>query len=271
MLSKLRRFFKYYVGADTIYNIHSPFVFEFMIDVLDTKKEYYVYNALEHERKLLLSNKSTINITDHGAGSKTNSQLTRTIMDIAKNVVSNKNKCRILFNLVNKFGPRNILELGTSLGIATMYMSKASHKSTIYTIEADPAIYKLALTLFERNQMKNIIATNNTFENALSSILDKIEVVDLAFIDGNHSYEATMYHYTLLKARSSQDTILVFDDIYWSDEMMQAWNKIKADKDVTCTIDIFDLGFVFFKKEIEKQNFKLIDFWKKPNRIGLFG
>ncbi|MFM2393819.1 MAG: hypothetical protein RLZZ546_1801, partial [Bacteroidota bacterium] len=125
MIGKLIRFFKYYIGADTIHNVHSPFVFDFINDVLDTSKEYYVYNSLEHERKILLSNTHKVSIKDFGAGSKTNESKERVIGELAGKVVSNKTKCRILFSLVNKFKPKQIIELGTSLGLSTLYMSKA--------------------------------------------------------------------------------------------------------------------------------------------------
>ncbi len=242
------------------------------MDVLDTSKQYYVFNALAHERKMLESNHKSISIEDFGAGSKAGSNgKTKVISSIATSAVSNDKKCRILFNLVNKFSPQTTIELGTSLGMSAMYMAKAKLGNQLYTIEADPNIYKLAHLIFERNNLPNVHAINDTFDNALPSLLNKIDKLDFAYIDGNHSYEATIKYFKLLKSKSHEKSIMVFDDIYWSDGMAKAWNEIKANKDVVYTIDVFDFGFVFFDKNIgEKKDFTLIDFWKKPYRIGVF-
>ncbi len=272
LLSKLFSYISYYRKADTVHNVHSPFVYDFIFDILDTSKYYYAFNPLEHERKILLSNKNMISIQDFGAGSKTDTGKRRSITSIASQVVSNKKKCRLLFNLVNKFAPSITVELGTSLGLSTMYMAKANSANKIFTIEADPNVYKLAHLLFERNNVPNVKAINGTFDNVLPTLLEDLHHIDLAYIDGNHQYESTMKYYKMLKSKCHKGSILVFDDIYWSADMTKAWNQIKASKDVVYTIDIFDMGFVFFDPDIgEKKDFVLIDFWKKPYRLGLFG
>jgi len=51
---------------------------------------------------------------------------------------------------------------------------------------------------------------------------------------------------------------LVFDDIHWSAEMEKAWLEIKSHPSVQYTIDIFFLGFVFFRPDFKvKQNFSI--------------
>ena len=270
MLDKIARYFNFYRQATTVHHMHSPFVFDFVQNVLDDKKRYYIFNALEHERRILLSNKNKITLTDYGAGSKTGQGREKSIGAIASGVMSNKKKCHILFNLVNAFQPGTVIELGTSLGLSTMYMAKANEKSVVYTIEADPAIYKLARLLFERNNVPNIHLINDTFVNVLPDLLKKVEKVDLAYIDGNHSYEATINHFNLLLNRCHSKSIFVFDDIYWSDQMLKAWEEIKNKQEVAFTIDTFDFGFVFFDNMMPKQHFKYIEFFKKPFHIGLW-
>jgi predicted O-methyltransferase YrrM len=242
-----------------------------MLDVFDTNKVYYAFYKIEQERKSLLTNHTKININDLGAGSLTTSHATRTISNIAINVVSNEYKCRMLFNLVNKYLPKNIIELGTSLGISSLYISMASKYSNVYTIEGDKEIYNIANNLFQKNHITNIKNINASFDEALPKILNEIPTVNMAYIDGNHSYEATMRYYNMLKSKSNNNTILVFDDIYWSDGMTKAWKDIINKDEVRYSIDTFDLGFVFFDDVMPKQHFKLIQYWKKPWRIGLWG
>jgi predicted O-methyltransferase YrrM len=272
MLYKAKKYLSYYFKADTVHNVHSPFVYEFILDVLATDKEYYAYNPIEHERRILLSNSNMIETTDFGAGSAKMKTKQKSISDIAKHVLSPQHKCRLLFNLVNKYEPDTTIELGTSLGISSMYLAAARQVNQLYTIEADPIIWKLANVLFERNKVKNITSVNGTFEDKLPMILENLDTVDLAYIDGNHTYQGTMSSYRMIKEKCHAHSIMVFDDIYWSSGMTQAWEEIKKDKDVIYTIDVFDYGFVFFDKAIgDKRDFTLIDFKKKPYRIGLWG
>jgi predicted O-methyltransferase YrrM len=85
-----------------------------------------------------------------------------------------------------------------------------------------------------------------------------LSTVDFAFIDGNHRKEPTEKYFNELLAKTNNDSILVFDDIHWSREMEAAWDTIKNSPAVTCSIDLFFIGIVFFRKEFkEKQHFKI--------------
>jgi predicted O-methyltransferase YrrM len=90
----------------------------------------------------------------------------------------------------------------------------------------------------------------------LPILLDKVREVDLVFVDGNHRLEPTLRYFEWILNHSNEHTIIIFDDIHWSEEMELAWKKISQHPTVTCTIDLFFLGLVFFKKEFKsKQNF----------------
>ena len=268
-MDHILRYWEYYRKADTVYNVHSPFIYDFINNVLDVSKNYYAFNALEHERRMLLANSSAVQIVDHGAGSRKKEEMP-TIASIAKKSVSPPSKCRILFNLVNYFRPQTLIELGTSLGLSALYMSRANQATHIHTIEGAPEIHRLARLLFEKNHAYNIHAYKGTFAEQLPLVLSSNPVVDMAYIDGHHNYEATMSNFNTLLPHLHKNAIVVLDDIYWSTPMARAWNEIKALPQVAMTIDTFDYGFVFFNPDVEKQHFVYIDYLKKPWRIGLF-
>ena len=55
-----------------------------------------------------------------------------------------------------------------------------------------------------------------------------------------------------------EHSILIFDDIHWSQEMETAWEEIKKDESISLTIDLFFIGIVFFRKEqLVKQDFTI--------------
>ena len=66
-----------------------------------------------------------------------------------------------------------------------------------------------------------------------------------------------MRNFTCCLPFIEESTILVFDDIYWSRDMTQAWETILKDSRVIVSIDCFNLGFIFFRKEQPKQHFRI--------------
>ncbi|RKX17359.1 MAG: class I SAM-dependent methyltransferase, partial [Candidatus Zixiibacteriota bacterium] len=104
---------------------------------------------------------------------------------------------------------------------------------------------------------KNINLIISDFSETLDKLNETKQNFDFVFIDGNHRYNATLDYFKKLKILTHSNSILVFDDIHWSSDMQQAWQTITADKSVTLSLDIFQFGIVFFKKELSKQHFVL--------------
>jgi predicted O-methyltransferase YrrM len=158
--------------------------------------------------------------------------------------------------LAKHYQPKNVIELGTSLGITTAYLSKANSSAEIITIEGSTAIATIAEQNFQKLNCQNIEVTNGNFDNVLPTAISHLSSIDLAYIDGNHRFEPTLNYFEQLLTEKNNDSIFIFDDIHWSKEMERAWEKIQTHPAVRCTIDIFFLGFVFFRQEFkEKRHF----------------
>lgn len=95
------------------------------------------------------------------------------------------------------------------------------------------------------------------FDSVLPNLLPTLAPLDLVFIDGNHSYEATIRYFEMLLSKVHNESIFIFDDIYWSEGMKKAWNEIQNHPSVQCTVDIFRWGIVFFRKEMQKEHFTI--------------
>jgi predicted O-methyltransferase YrrM len=254
----IKNYLRYYLTASNSkgHGMHSPFVFDFILHVLNDKKNYTPPNEVEYLRKELLENDTTITIDDLGAGSRKQLSKQRTVSSLAKNAVKPKKYSQLLFRLAKHYQPKNIIELGTSLGITTAYLSKANSTGEIITIEGSPEIAAIAKVNFKKLACSNIQLINGNFDNTLPTAISQLSTIDLAYIDGNHRLEPTLNYFEQFLSRTNNNSILVFDDIHWSKEMEQAWEKIKAHPSVRCTIDIFFLGFVFFRQEFkQKQDF----------------
>ena len=252
-LTLANKYLRYYLTAANGrgHGIHSPFIYRFVRDVLNDKKKYYTYAAIEEARKRLLKDDKVIEVEDKGAGSSVSKSSQRKINDIARAALKSPKYAQLLFRIVNYYQPSHILELGTSLGITTAYLAFAKPDAKITTIEGSPAIAAKALENFNRMDLTNINLVTGDFKHALQPALEQLSTIDLAFIDGNHRKEPTLQYFEEILKHSHADTILVFDDIHWSAEMEDAWTVIKRHAAVTCTVDLFFLGLVFLKNEFK--------------------
>lgn len=261
MYSSLAIAFKYLHYYRTAMNgkghgMHSPFVFNFILDVLQNRQVYSPPPHLETLRKNLLSDNRKLNITDLGAGSGTGNAKQRTVRQVAATAIKPAKYSQLLYRLVHRYQPATILEMGTSLGLTTAYMAAAHLPARIVTIEGSSAIRSIALENFAVLQFNNVHSIEGNFDIVLPQLLQESSHFDLAFIDGNHRYVPTINYFNQLQSHAHNDTILVFDDIHWSAGMEKAWEEIKKHPAVRCTIDIFFMGFVFFRNEFkEKQDF----------------
>lgn len=252
------KFFHYYLTASNGkgHGMHSPFVFEFITKILNDKTRYSDYDVVERLRKGLLKDQTILSIEDFGAGSSVSKTNQRSIASITRNAAKPKKYGQLLYRMVKNYQPATILEFGTSLGITTSYLSLAKPNTKIITLEGSSEIAKQAIANFGTLKLKNIDLVEGNFDETLGSAIQQLQSVDFAFIDGNHRREPTERYFRQLLPYLKNDSILVFDDIHWSEEMEQAWETIKNNDAVSCSIDLFFIGIVFFRKEFkEKQHF----------------
>jgi predicted O-methyltransferase YrrM len=261
----------FYFISKTRFQIHSPKVYSFIEAVLENNKDYYQYGIIEETREILLHDHREIEFRDFGTGSKKLKGTKRKVSAMAKTILADKNKIKILFQIALYSKANTIVELGTAFGLSGMALASAINKSALYTIEGDQETAKIATAVFKRNKLANIVQYQGVFANVLPGILKSLKKIDLVLIDGNHSYEATLAYFKTILPYCHQNTILIFDDIYWSKGMIKAWREIEKSQEIAFTIDLFYYGLVFFDKLMaENQNFKLIKSKWKPFSMGFW-
>ena len=254
------KFIKYFFTASNGkgHGIHSPFVYEFVTKILNKKNTPENVAAIEARRKSLEANTTVIEVVDRGAGSRQSEFKLRSISVIAKSALKQKKISQLLYKMGVYFNPSNILEMGTSFGITSSYLAMSMPHQTLVTMEGAPAIAQEAHATFDLLRLKNIEIVEGDFTTSLPVHLNSISNVGMVYIDGNHRYAPTMEYFKLLLSKVNEQSILIFDDIYWSSEMEQAWDEIKKHEAVTLTIDLFYIGIVFFRKESkQKQHFTI--------------
>jgi predicted O-methyltransferase YrrM len=253
-LHHVRAFLAYRKTAVSKHGVHSPFVFQLITKVFpNNRKEDISENIAEDWRTECRVNNSIIHVTDLGTGISG----PRKIADIAARSAKSPKEGALLHRIVKHFKPKNILELGTSLGITTLHEATATNFERFITLEGCPEIAAIAKAAFQKNGLRVEIRIGN-FENTLRPALQDLKKVDYVFFDGNHREKPTLDYFEACLPFIHNDTLFIFDDIHWSEEMESAWETIKKHPQVRLTLDLFHFGLVFFRSEQkEKEHFIL--------------
>jgi predicted O-methyltransferase YrrM len=253
------RFAKDYVWHRLVgknrHGTHSPFVYRLLDEVIYDYKRKDIYNDIESIRAGLFSDNRVITVTDLGAGSLVNNNKQKTIREIAKNALKPPKLAQLLYRLVEDQQPKNMIELGTCLGTTSLYLKSAAPAGELYTLEGCPQTAKVAKEVFEKANIRNIRQVIGNFDETLKGVIDDLDQLDFVFVDGNHQKDATLKYFEWCLPKVHENTLLIFDDIYWSEGMKEAWEIIKAHPRVTLTIDLFWIGLVYFKKGQVREDF----------------
>ncbi len=255
LVALILRFFHYLYRAKSRWSVHSPFLYELISEEFRDRRIYPEYERIEMLRKRIRKSRETIEINDLGTGGKHGKTHRKKIKKILRQSVKRPKEAQFLFRLVRHHQPHNMLELGTSLGLTTIYQHMACQEANFVTIEGSRNTARYAEELFHNAGLKDIRVLHGNFDDVLPHVLEEFRKVGYVFFDGNHTKEATLKYFDMVLPFVEDKTLLVFDDIHWSSSMEEAWNSIKKNPKVTLTIDVFHVGLVYFRKAFSKQDF----------------
>ena len=268
------------------HGVHSPYLFEWVRMVMSDKNTYYVWDEIEEIRQEMLKDTRELEFVDYGSGgplptspSKGRSANIRRVCDIAKGSLARRKEAQLLARLVGWLGrplltspsrggtgdeaseDRNgltIVELGTSLGVTTAYLAAMDSRNKVVTYEGCPAVAEVARANWEKLGLSNIACVVGEITvDSLQLAVDRLSGIDVAFIDANHTYEATLTYFNALASRVHEKSVVVVDDIHYNEDMEKAWKAICADERVTTTMDLYRMGLVFFDKHYWRKHYKM--------------
>jgi predicted O-methyltransferase YrrM len=234
--------------------------------VMSDKHAYRVWEDIENVRARMLVSDQVVEFVDYGSGvgrKGEGAKGEKRVKDIAKGSLARAKYAQMLFRLVNWLGHQlreenrglTIVELGTSLGVTTAYLAGVDTRDKVYTYEGCEAVAKIAKENWNVLGMNNISCLVGPID--AEQLRGGLEYIDVAFVDANHTYEASMKYFDVLAQKVHEKSVVVMDDIHHSEEMERAWKEICADERVTSTIDLYQMGLVFFDKHYWKRNYRM--------------
>ncbi len=255
----IRSYFKHLLRSKSKFKIHSPFIYELITKIFISKIPLSISEKVTSERKKLSANTTQLKIVDFGAGSVLNAskqkESFKKVNEIAKTALLKQKYANLLFNLIKHSQPKTIVELGTSLGMTTSIMALAAPKSKLFSLEGCESIASVAQQNITNWGIDNVSIKVGEFDETIPAVISNLDNVDFVFFDGNHRKEPTIDYFERFLPYKQNDTIFVFDDIHWSKGMSEAWEYIKNHPDTVVTLDLFQMGIVFFRKELSPQHF----------------
>ncbi len=271
-LQNLLSFARFYTQAVTKYAIHSPFVSAFCAEVLEDRRRYYAFDTARQLRAHWLRQRQPVPSVALGASSRVSTDSVRTTDTLIRHGSIRPAQGELLFRLCQWLQPQTIVEMGTQLGIGTVYLRAGAPSARLFTLEGNPTLVDLARQTFQLGRAESIRQVPGPFATTLPTLIPTLPTVDLLYLDGDHRGTATREYVRQWLPSLSPGTCLVLDDIHWSRDMEQAWHDIRHWPEFSVSIDLFHLGLLFVQPTIHTpQHLSLLPWYWKPWRMGFFG
>ena len=274
-LFRLRSGLRWYARGRTRYDVHSPFLNEFVNQVYRDDREYHAYGLIAALRRYWSGRTDVIQLQELGAPSRTTTRAARTASSLVRTNAIAEPEGQLLFALAIWLRPQRTIEFGTNAGISTLYLHLPDPRRETHTVEGNPAVAALARQSFEKTRTPNVHAYNMLFGDWLREVYPNLSAapdwsVDLFFCDGDHRYQPTLDYVAALLPHRTEDSVFVIADIHWSAGMERAWEELKALPEVTASVDTYHFGLLFFKPGLNGPHLTLLPTWAKPWRMGFF-
>jgi predicted O-methyltransferase YrrM len=239
------------------HGIHAPYLFEFVHEVVFNASEREVPGKIIHVHRELKKDKSMIPVGKLGATSNVDPSGERSVRSFVQGSSVNEKYGALLHRISHWFRPDMIIELGTGLGISTIYLSSGSPETPLHSIEGNTDRADFAAQLMCKCDLGPVSIHWGEMEEKLEDLMPLLEGRFLAFVDGNHRYEPTVSYVKKLLAKVGEEAVIIMDDIYWSKEMHRAWKEVVSWPGVRVSIDLFHMGILLLRRDLNRDKVKI--------------
>ena len=268
---RLQSSLRWYARAQTRYDVHSPYLHNFVREVYRDRRFYHAFLVIRGIRVAWSKSADRVNLLQLGAPSRTTTATSRSAASLVASNAIGESEGRMLFRLVLWLQPERIVEFGTNAGISTLYLHLADTRTPLFTVEGNPEVASLARASFERAAVsERLRAYVSTFRDWLRQPPFTQPARTLFFLDGDHRREPTVAYVRALLPTATPDSIFVIADIHWSGEMEAAWEELKSLPEVHASVDTYHFGLLFFRTEMNGPHLTLTPTRSKPWRVGFF-
>ena len=254
MFHKIVSFFCFIIKSKNEHGVHSPFVFDLITSCFYKTKSKNDLTIFLNYKKELSKNNSLSEISNFNFMSNFLLSHKRKRSRIFKDSEISNKRARLLIHLIQYLKPKNILEIGTGFGINTVVLSSAQRNSKITTLDENEQTVNVIKEMFKKNTFKHVKFLTGNFDIILPQVFNN-NIYDFIYFKGSCENKTTLNYFESSLSSIHNNSVLLFENIHSNRESEKVWNSIKKHEKVTVTIDTFLWGFVFFRKEQEKEHF----------------
>lgn len=225
------------------YGIHSPFVFELVTKVIEEKLPYYKYGLVEKVRKIYLASSKTLP--------------SGMVPDLCRQLSMDPSHAQVMFRLVNKFKPKNVVETGMGMGITSMYLAAPDSRINMVTVGKDQPLADFATSYIRKAGFQNVKVEVGDTMKRLPEVLGTMESLDFLYLGDCSDAGDVESRLNLCLPKMGEKSVLVLCGIYENESMTEAWRRIQAMEKVRVTLDLFKYGLVFFDGKLQKEDYYL--------------
>ncbi len=265
MIWRILRFIQhqFYLRHRHGHGIHSPYLFDFVHEVVFNSGKIKVPGMITREHRSLKKSRALIPPGTMGANPARDKNHEIAIHSFVKSSSVSEKYGALLYRITGWFKPEMIIELGTGLGISTIYLASGYTEAPLHSLEGINERAACAAELICRCGLEQVSIHRGEMDPGLEQLLLKMQGRNdfsgrfVAFMDANHRYEPTVNYLKLLLEISGNEAIIIMDDIYWSREMNRAWREVIKWPEVRISIDLFRMGILLLRKDLTKADFKI--------------
>ncbi|GAB6012963.1 O-methyltransferase [Viscerimonas tarda] len=202
------------------HGIHSPFVYNLIVNVIEEKAPFYAYQEIKD------------------------------YLSIHSKVKKRTSKSNLLsFRLANYFGSKNILEIGSGYGINTLCLTAPSSGSKCICVELSHTKTEISKELYKNWNRAIILYTDK-----LPPITEKQDCICLDLRNYPANFEE-LKHY--LFGNITDNSFIIIKGIRTNRGHQLLWKSLIEDNKVRVSLDLFHEGILFFDPKLYKRNYKL--------------
>ena len=248
-------YLSYYLRADTKYRVHSPFVFEFVREVLEDDRQYHAFWEIETYQRNLLRINDLVNANGERLP----------FGKVAQKQRLKKRTGQWLFQSTNLYQPNHLLQIGWGTGVAALYQASVRSHAQLICVEPNVSLVNATDSLFQSLPYQNIRRETGHPVEGTQRALAQLKTVEQVFFNDYFDEATTLQLFDLVLARSVSNTVVIFHRPHATATRRTVWKTVRHRPEVRLSIDIYELGFLFFRHEQKaRSHYQLIEQWRKP-------
>lgn len=231
---------KHYRG----FGIHSPYTFHLVRNVIEPKIHYYPFHKLDRQCKKMLS------ILKEKLNHETLCEDERLWFRTEYAHLKGSTKFhRLLFRLLNFTNPKKVAFIGDDSGLNLTFLAKVDSRRKVHCLGSQ---------VFARNFSDSILSDYGISNVAFSSLKTEAnQNFDFVQISRTISDTVLFEFENNLDRYLNTECFLIVEDISKQAGMRLLWERLKKQDRFSVSLDLFDVGILFARRGMKKQDHNL--------------